>query len=315
MMQEMRAPNRCWTGPTEEENCHDVYDPFPSHPGTEALRRIDTASTVPDIGLECFLFLKRLVGDHGHDFDERADLRQYIFDWMAKMESWAGSDDYLNEFNEPIQGMLRDMLFTARRSEELEIRLSQIHASEVEQVKAVEKGYDIMLLKQKVVSEKKCDSEEVIAAKHKTLMEWKEAKIGSICGGSTKLKSEIDGLQVKLRTSMDAMIEEVSLAHALEFEDPMATEPVPSNEDVVMRELEDLMNDLSFDKTDELARASILSQKTQVLGEVDQDTPAIESPDSQPLSDVDAVMEAPVHPASPSTFIPIPQLMASRGRM
>ena len=148
----------------------------------EALRRMDTATTVPSVGLECHLFMVKLLGDH--DFADRENPHDEILEWITKMKSWCnGTLEFINDLDVGVQPIFKELVQLIDQRQELVHEFQAFKASQEIRIQE-EKGYTAMLSRQEVQSAKRGDSEQMIEKKQNLLKGWKQDKMDTIEKGN-----------------------------------------------------------------------------------------------------------------------------------
>lgn len=232
--------------------------------------------------------MQRLVGDH--DFSGREELHGYILEWIPKMESWSGNDDYISELDVGLQPHFERLVLTVREQRAMQVELDEAVESAKSQRLGIEKGYDAMLRKQKAVSAKKNDTLEMTAAKQKALLEWKAYKLESVDDSLAALKSKIAKLGHQLMSTMDSLIDDAQKIYDL----------APDDSDIIMKELEALMEGVTLDDAD----GGILRSKTLILGQDDSQSPQqvgtpMDVESTQPIGDQPSKEATPANSAEP----------------
>ena len=227
----------------------------------EALRRMDTATTVPSVGLECHLFMVKLLGDH--DFADRENPHDEILEWITKMKSWCnGTLEFINDLDVGVQPIFKELVQLIDQRQELVHEFQAFKASQEIRIQE-EKGYTAMLSRQEVQSAKRGDSEQMIEKKQNLLKGWKQDKMDTIERETAAKQGPIEKLCCEIHRKMDAVIDVAQL-------DPMDHDPVHEGaDDAIMAELEQLMSAVSIAGSADDGSSLVQHQKTLILGDTD----------------------------------------------
>ena len=208
-------------------------------------------TTVPDIGLECHLFVQKLVGDH--DLGERETLHAKILAWISKMEAW-NDDGFIHGFEPVLRPHFVALMTHIRKKENLSHDVEVDGFQSLASIKQIGDAYDAMLLKQQDMHKTDMASYH---AKQESLLQWKTQKIQAIEMKSNNLQGELKKTEMTIRDCLDLLLDEVQRAHG--HQGAQTTDVQTTSNDPMMLELEALMNGSSLD--------SVLKKRTLELGE------------------------------------------------
>ena len=154
-------------------------------------------STVPDVGLECHLFVQKLVGDH--DLGDREQLHDQILAWITKMKSWSG-DDFIKGFEPALTEHFVALMTHIGKKDEVLHDVEAHRFQSITSIKQIEDAHDTMLAKFGKQQEDR-------------LRCWKSEKIEMIETKSKNLEVDLKNAQMKIRGCLDLLLDEIQLAH------------------------------------------------------------------------------------------------------
>ena len=245
------------------------------------MRRMDTATTVPDMALEVHLFVRKLVQPAGGDldFDDREKLHVEIKEWIEKIQTWEHCD-LVHEIG-PLSKYIREVMTHMKNEGGLVFKLQKAEALEVQQFDSLNMGYEKMVEKQRAKFEAKEITQENLAKALETLGEWRVKRQEANKVELNNLRKEIRDLGLTISRSLDALID----AAQSWFGDDLLEAPP---KDAIMEELEGLMGNLD----------TTMEKPTSVLGGVATPPPML--PDAQPESLSPSKAESQQEPVIPA---------------
>ena len=226
---------------------------YTATPAGASIRRTETTTTIPDMGLESHLFMRQLAGEH--DVHDREVLHTRIEEWMCKMFEWHGPGvDWVIETDPLIAPHCKQLVLLLEERDRLGVELKETQKDEGVKTASVLTAYAKMSEKLGEMVGKLNENEAGLEARKESLNTWKEGKLEVIQSSTKEVQHRVSMVNLEIRKRMDMIID------AAQHEPDV----VHVDEDPLMEELEQLMSNCPTPSGD---NGPWLNSKTLILGE------------------------------------------------
>lgn len=224
-------------------------------------------TTIPDINLECSLFLKMF-----HETESNEDLGWKILNWLEKRH--VAEDHALDFLPEPLQSDCRCVLDLCLKlasitdeknhyEEDLGLKRSKIEGTHARMLQQLQEG-----ALGSTAADQTPNSTKLFEKRKAVLDQWKDEKIESASSQLETMKAEISKVDAEMCTRLTDLI------HKQKNQTPPEPQTIDleiDQADVDMaKEIEELFGGLDLEDKEDETRA-ILNAPTLILGQSDQD--------------------------------------------
>ncbi len=196
---------------------------------------MDTATTVPDLGLESHLFIAKLAGVDD-SFGDRDAVHREIIEWINKLRE--ADDRWLHELDPSLLDHVKKLvpMMDSQVGLHREVETDRI-ATNVK-ISEVEKGFLAMQMK---INATASSTGENLDHKLEALVGWKDGKIADLNRSIQSRETELKSMRRNLRSHLDRMIDDCKDAHTLDIGNG---DDILMEDDPIMKEIDALLNSM-----------------------------------------------------------------------
>lgn len=200
---------------------------------------MDTATTLPDVGLECHLFMQQVAGQLD-DVEGREKSETMVMDWMKKLFQWYPDGSWAQQVDPILSPYVLGLIPVVEEQDYLEFKLQSARETHASRIAGHQKAYDTMMAKLESMVAAKNEDEAALGKRRAALNGWLTEKCRTSQELVEQAERDINENKVKLRSHLTKLIDVIQ--HNEQQDLPEHTEK--AEDDPSMMEIEELMNGL-----------------------------------------------------------------------
>lgn len=210
-----------------------------AHGRSGGLERMDTATTLPDVGLECHLFMQQVAGQMD-DVEGREKSETMVMDWVKKLFQWYPDGSWAQQVDPILSPYVLGLIPVVEEQDYLEFKLQSARETHASRIAGHQKAYDTMMAKLESMVAAKNEDEAALGKRRAALNDWLTEKCRTSQELVEQAQRDINENKVKLRSHLTKLIDVIQ--HNECQDHPEHTEK--AEDDPSMMEIEELMNGL-----------------------------------------------------------------------